>query len=256
MTVYIAADAHGDVNRYKEIVNQIDDPKEEDIIIICGDAGLEYDIYIMGQCKKYMKKFPGTWLIMRGNHDARVWKKHTKNYIDETIANDGWSFSDRFDEITLYQNKYPNIHYIDDAGGIYNIEGYSCLFIPGAYSVDKAYRIINYLPYEYEEQLDYGEFERLYNKITNNKNNIDFVFAHTYPEFLEDFVSDLFIANIDQFTVDRTTEKWIKVFMEKIGAGKNFKHYFFGHLHDDRKLNSYYTMVYKKVARLEDYINE
>ena len=68
MTVYITGDKHGDKLAYKYAIDQIENPKEEDIIIVCGDASLEYGNYTMGSCRKVMSEFPGTWLIMRGNH--------------------------------------------------------------------------------------------------------------------------------------------------------------------------------------------
>ena len=42
MTVYLCSDIHGDKMGYKYIIDQIKSPKEEDIIIVCGDASLEY----------------------------------------------------------------------------------------------------------------------------------------------------------------------------------------------------------------------
>lgn len=251
MTIYLQGDLHGDLDNIKDCLAQIENPKEEDIIIVCGDASLEYGKYNMGSCKKIMSKFPGTWLILRGNHDCRYWRKHTINIPDGLAPAAGWDFSEKFGEITLYQKKYPNIHYIDDCGGIYDINGYNCLFFPGAYSVDRAYRLTNDLPYEFEEQLTLTEFQDLNKQIMLNKENIDFIFSHTAPLSCEELIKYLFIANINQATVDKTTEKYLDIVVNEI---PNFKHFFFGHYHDDKELNDKYTILYKKVVRLEDYV--
>lgn len=253
MTVYITGDKHGDKMGYKYVIDQIENPKEEDIIIVCGDASLEYGKYNMGDCKKIMSKFPGTWLILRGNHDARIWRNHTTKTKDGLAPHDGWDFSDRFFEITLYQKKYPNIHYIDDAGGIYDVDGHSCIFYPGAYSVDKGYRIAYGLPYEWEEQLFDLEFEHL-NKLTlENKDSIEYVFSHTCPMSVEPLIRYLFMNGLDQSKIDKTTEKWLDVYYRHLKDGKNFKHWFFGHFHDDKELDDTFTIANNKVVRLENY---
>lgn len=254
MTIYLTSDKHGDKMAYKYTIDQIKNPKEEDVIIVCGDASLEYGKYNMGSCKKVMSEFPGTWLIMRGNHDSRYWRKNTINAIDGLVAADGWDFSDRFDEITLFQKKYPNIHYIDDAGGIYNVDGYCIAFYPGAYSVDRGYRLAYGLPYEMEEQLSDFEFEKL-NKLTvENKDCIDFVISHTAPMSAEPLIKYLFLANIDQSSVDKTTEKWLDIYYKHLLDGNSFKHWFFGHFHDYKELDDTFTIVNNKLLRLEDYV--
>lgn len=252
MTIYLTGDTHGSVGEFKDVINQIDNPTEDDVIIVCGDASLEYGKYDMSSCKKAMAKFPGEWLILRGNHDSRYWRKHTVNIPDGLAPCDGWNFSEDFGEITLYQKKYPNIHYIDDTGGIYTIDGYNILFIPGAYSVDRGYRLVNGLPYEFEEELSLDEFQNLHKLVLANKNNIDFLVAHTYPKSVEPKLEYLFMANVNQSSVSKRTEEWLDIFRNDIGD--RLKHTFFGHMHDSKELDEKTTMLYHKIVRLEDYV--
>ena len=252
MTILITGDKHGSVGEFKDVINQIDNPAEDDVIIVCGDASLEYGKYDMSSCKKAMAKFPGKWLILRGNHDCRYWRKHTINIPDGLAPCAGWNFSEEFGEITLYQKKYPNIHYIDDIGGIYTVDGYNILFVPGAYSVDRAYRLVNRLPYEFEEELSLDEFQNLRKLVLANKNNIDFLVAHTCPKAVESKLEYLFMANIDQSSVSKRTEKWLDIFRNDIGD--RLKHTFFGHMHDDKEIDEKTTMLYHKIIRLEDYV--
>ena len=255
MTVFITGDIHSDILSFSQRMQSIkSELSERDIVICCGDVGLYYGGRVYGSLKKAMSKYPCTFLIMRGNHDSRVWDLKTKTVKDGLVPQDGWDFSDKFFEITLYQKKYPNIHYIDDSGGIYDVDGHCIIFYPGAYSVDKGYRIAYNLPYEYNEQLSYLEFEYL-NKLTvDNNNNIEFVISHTAPMSAEPLIKYLFMASIDQSSVDKTTEKWLDIYYKHLLDGNSFKHWFFGHFHDDKELDGTFTIVNNKLLRLEDYV--
>ena len=78
--VFVTGDIHGKPLCIRDIMSQIDNPSEDDFIIIAGDAGFEYQDYIMGAAKKEAKKFPGTWIVLRGNHDSRYWKEHEDSW--------------------------------------------------------------------------------------------------------------------------------------------------------------------------------
>lgn len=266
MTIYVTGDIHGSKTGVEQRIAQIENPTTDDIIIVCGDAGLEYGGQIQGSAKKAMKKFPGTWIILRGNHDTRYWRDHlVRHEIDGFNGNplvswtedcfSGWHVSDKFGKGTLVQNKYSNIHYLPDAGGLYNIGGYNILMIPGAFSVDGDYRFAKRMPYEIEEQLHPYERDNLYKIAVDNKDDIDFVCAHTAPISVEFYIKYLFLDFIDQYSVDKTMEAWIDNVMRKVEDGKRFKHYFFGHFHDDKKLNEQYTMLFNSVVDLEDYVD-
>lgn len=41
--IFVTGDKHGNPQEYKSAVDRIEDPKETDKIIVCGDAGLSYD---------------------------------------------------------------------------------------------------------------------------------------------------------------------------------------------------------------------
>lgn len=49
--IFICGDLHGSVNSICGVISQIDNPKEDDKIIICGDAGFEYGTYIQDTAK-------------------------------------------------------------------------------------------------------------------------------------------------------------------------------------------------------------
>ena len=67
------------------------------------------------------------------------------------------------------------------------------------------------------------------------------------------FFTDLFLNVVDQSTVDKNTEKFLDEVVSTLGIS-NFKHWFFGHYHDDRTIHNKFTMLYNNVVELGDYI--
>ena len=255
--IYIMGDIHGSAGDFTYTVNKyIDNPTAEDIIICAGDVGLEYGNQVQGALKKAMKKFPGKIYIMRGNHDNRYWRDHTEvNQENLIIPTAGWCYDIPECPMFLIQKKYPNIYYIRDEGGIYNIEGRTFLFVPGAYSIDKDYRLNKNLSYEYEEQLSLVEQYLLYSQLKQYiqiGRRIDYVVSHTSPLGLEPYYKDLFLSGIKQSTVDKSTEYFLDE-IEKL-LHNNYKHWYFGHFHSDRSFGKF-TMLYDEVVELGETVN-
>lgn len=258
--IFVTGDLHSSASEFNNRIAQIDNPTEEDVIICAGDVGIEYGNRIYGDIKRAMKKFPGTVIVMRGNHDDCYWKNH--GYVDKDFYyhfyNESWEFADN-KGLFIRQKKYPNIWYVDDNGGIYTIGNYCILFIPGAYSVDKEYRLRNNFPWNPQEQLTENTRNALYNtiKIWDNIGfDIDFVIGHTFPAKIESYYNDLFMSGIDQSSVDKTMEYWLNDMAKEFENSPTFKQYFGGHFHDDRVLTNKYTMLYHSVKNLADYEKE
>ena len=250
MSIYITGDIHGNANNIHNTIFQIKNPSKEDFIIVAGDAGFEYERYIMGQAKKAACEFPGTWIVLRGNHDSRYWN-HKEDQGWEIITYLGCDY--------LHQIKYPNIWYLPDQGCIYHLEDFNILFIPGAYSVDKWYRLRSGYPWNCYEQLsikEQNDLNFLMIEWVNSGSNIDFVVGHTFPLKMEKYYNDLFMEGLDQATIDKSMESWLNYMSQFYETIPSFKHYFGGHFHDDRQLNDKYTMLYHDVKNLADYIKE
>lgn len=260
--IYVCGDIHGDRRNIKTIINQIQNPTKDDFIIIAGDAGFEYEEYVMGQAKKEAAKFPGIWIVVRGNHDSSYWMRHT-NYIDfqegfanRFIADPDWELITYQGCGYLRQIKYPNIWYTYDWGGIYNLDKYTILFCPGAYSIDKFYRLRNNYPWNPNEQLSPIERQNLYDLVKDYNNDgapIDFVIGHTFPKKIEPFLNYLFMDGVNQGNVDKQTEEWLDTMAELYENNYAFKQYIGGHFHDTKVLTDKYTILYTDVVNLRDY---
>ena len=168
--IWITGDMHGCTIDATYAIKQCENATDQDYLIVCGDFGAEYDGRIMGSFKKKLKKFPGKIIVLRGNHDDCYWKNHVDteyqyNCIIET-PHSGWDFIKQESLMPhfLYQKKYPNIWYTRDEGDIIRLGEYNFLFLPGAYSIDKNYRLDRLLPYNPQEQLSYSEMDNLIKK--------------------------------------------------------------------------------------------
>lgn len=241
MSIYVTGDKHGQPKQYAAAITQIDNPSANDVIIVCGDAGLEYGTFRNKNCKKIMASFAGDWLILRGNHDTRYWRDHP-----------GWLVSSKYGEPTAYQPSFPNIHYILDEGGLYTIQGMNFLMIPGAYSVDKEYRLKQGLSYEFEEQLTEVEQINLCKIACDNLDEIDYVCGHTFPIHQQSNLQYLFMNCIDQSSVDKSMEIFLEELMGEVEKGKRFKQYFGGHYHDNKKLDKNYCLLMDLVVEVTE----
>ena len=104
------------------------------------------------------------------------------------------------------------------------------LAIGGAYSVDKEYRLLMRYKWVSDEELNIGEMFDILCKLKNNKNHqFDFVLTHTCP--IGCIQTDLFLSGIDQSKVSNRMEN----FLDNVANVIDFKHWYFGHLHDNRK---------------------
>ena len=237
--VLITGDCHGRVEgRLAHIKNTMPeyDPSETAVIIL-GDVGFQYYKNKKDwKLKHHAAQFGYTLYCLRGNHEDRaVFCK------DVDVVYDPFVFGN------VYQEKeFPNIKYFSDEVAEYHIMGKKVLCIPGAYSVDKWYRLQNDWHWFSMEQLTTSEMESAEEEFSGKY--FDFVFSHTCPISWEP--SDLFLSIIDQSTVDKTMEIWMDKFKEKF----LWKHWAFGHFHADRIERPYVEQFYTEVEDLESII--
>ena len=215
---YITGDTHGDFSRYHDFAERAQ-PTENDTMVVLGDAGLNYYKGEKDATRKaFVSSFPFTTFCIHGNHEMRptdVPGYRTREYCGGTV----W-----------YEEEYPNILFAKD-GEIYDFDGYSCIAIGGAYSVDKFYRLARgwaWFPNEQpsEEIKAYVEAQ-----LARRDYKIDIVLSHTCPVQYEPI--EVFLSVIDQRTVDKSTEEWLGKIEEKL----DYKRWYCGHYHTAKKID-------------------
>lgn len=212
--IYITGDTHRDFDRIFEFCEEYC-TSADDILIILGDAGINYylderDEYL----KRELSELPITLFCIHGNHEERP--SEIENY-EEKQWHDG----------TVYiEPEFPNLLFAKD-GEIYNLDGRRVIVIGGAYSVDKLYRISGGLPWFDTEQPDDVIKRYVESQLKKANWHVDAVLTHTAPLKYEPTWT--FLPNIDQSSVDKSTEKWLDTIENKL----IYDNWYLGHYHVD-----------------------
>lgn len=221
--VYMIADIHGSFKPIRSFFQRVQ-PKEDDVLIILGDAGLNFWFdYRDRNLKEKLGKYKVTYFVIRGNHEQRP----------SLIYDSNWHIEPFFGGSVMVENEYPYIKYAADSPFTYEIYGKSVLTLPGAYSVDKYYRLENKHPWFPQEQMSYEE-QFMTRMIVETKKSWDIVLSHTCPICYQP--TDLFLSTVNQSLVDNSMEKFLGEIEQNIYYGL----WAFGHFHSLR--------VYPKVG--------
>ena len=161
--VLIIGDTHSQFGRLNKLLNKY----KPDIAIICGDFGFWPTFFN----KEYVD----------ANRRIRMWNAEIKNGSCKVYFCDGnHEDHDALDELTNHEIM-PNVFYMK-RGSILNIHGQNILFVGGALSIDKKYRVPKYDWFEHEILKD-DDLLSIPNDV-----QIDMVISHTAPnEFKFDF---------------------------------------------------------------------
>lgn len=236
MRYLVTGDIHGNV---KTLIARLKDYKpEETAVILLGDVGLNYgrNQHYPAQdriFKEHLQNSGFTFYCLRGNHEERP-----QNVPGITIEYDGEVNNDVYLEYD-----FPNIRYLMD-GKIYVFNGYSCLALGGAYSVDKYWRLANGRKWFPEEQLTKKEQQEILDNVRGLR--VDFILSHTCP--FDYMPRDLFLSVVDQNTVDNNMELWLN----RIACEVNWFIWLWGHFHDDRLIRPNMEMLYNEIYDIED----
>lgn len=215
---YITGDTHGEFSRIEQFCERIK-PTRDDTMIILGDAGINYnggwrDIHK----KQRLAKLPITLFCIHGNHEMRPGTLPCYHTIE-------WNGGQVYVE-----DAYPNLLFAMD-GEVYNLGGIETLVIGGAYSIDKFYR----LAYGYGWWPDEQPFPAIKEKVEQVLDvsawKVDAVLSHTTPLKYEPV--EMFLSGVDQSKVDKSTEEWL----DTIEDGLDYKHWYCGHYHTDKKVD-------------------
>lgn len=247
-------DTHGGlatINRIGNIQQNMPEYKpEETMIVVLGDTGLNF--WLNNTDKKYKKLINSMnchIYCVRGNHEQRP-----ELIEGMVLVND-----ENVNNVVYMEETFPNIRYFVD-GNIYNLLGYKCLVVGGAYSVDKWYRLARagYSKNEVEtadpkkcgwfkdECLTAAEMAAIMEKVKGE--SVDFVLSHTCPLSWEP--TDLFLNGIDQSTVDKSMEVWLDELKDNV----KWKYWLFGHYHADRIERPHVEQFYQEYEDVESII--
>ena len=236
MKTYAIGDLHGRFQPVRDFHLRHNTEKEyneaDKFLILLGDSGLNY--YLDSRDKTFKEKlsrYPFTYFVVRGNHEERA----------SNIArnNPDWQFENFWGGIALVEKEFPNIKYAMDYPAFYNIPYignhehdltyiWRALVIPGAYSVDKDYRLAMGYSWFKDEQLTEEEKDVCLKDIEDAHYKCDFILSHTCPCIFEP--TDLFLPIVDQSTVDKSMER----FLGQVEFLMDYDCWLWGHYHKFR----------------------
>ena len=232
--IYITGDTHREFYRLHDI-----EKNKNNMLIILGDAGINYYLDERdNKLKEKLNSYNIKLFCVQGNHEERPENISTYKEVD------------MFGGKVFIEEEYPNLIFAKN-GELYEIDNKKVLVIGGAYSVDKEYRQLMGLRWFADEELTDNEMCDILDKIDHK--TFDYVFTHTCPEAWQP--TDLFIKHINQSKISKRMEKFLTTVSEII----NFKHWYFGHFHDDRENIDYnpthsgqgnVSMLFNKIVRI------
>lgn len=223
--IWLTGDTHGHFDHVEDFC-RAHHTTRDDTLILLGDAGFNFgggerDL----ACKTRVAAFPITIFSLHGNRENRP--QNIPGYVEGTFC--GGS--------VLYEPQFPNLLFAVD-GEVYRFGGKDCLVVGGAYSTGKEYRLSRGLGWWPDEQPSEAVKRRVEALLAARGWQIDIVLTHTCPlryKPLEALKKDL-----DQSTVDSSTEQWV----DRIEENLRCEHWYCGHFHTDKRVGRLHILYH------------
>lgn len=224
--IFITGDTHCPIDIHKLNKSNFNDNDltKNDYLIICGDAGLVW----YGRNKedewwqKWLNKKNFTTLFIDGNHENH-------NKLDEMPV-EIWNGGE------VHKLKDSVYHLM--RGQVFEIDGLKFFTMGGAESTDKEYRKENVSWWAREMPSDEEYQEGLMNLDKHNW-EVDYVITHAAPD------------NIQYRLCPWYKHNKLSNFLFTIDKDLKFKHWYFGHYHDDRQIDDEHTLVFNNIIRIK-----
>lgn len=216
--VYLTGDTHGDFRRIADFCKRFE-TSVDDVMIILGDAGINFSGGLKDQAKKdYIAAIPITLFCIHGNHEQRP---YNIPFYQEKEWHGG---------IVYVEQEYPNILFAKD-GEIFELDGYQTIAIGGAYSIDKMMRVAYGYGWWEDEQPSEEIKEYVEQQLAAHDWKVDIVLSHMIPLKYEPIES--FMSGVDQSRVDKSTEQWL----DRIEDRLDYKKWYCGHYHVEKRID-------------------
>lgn len=219
--IYITGDTHGDFRRIAKFCKERHTTKKNDILIILGDAGINFYGGLRDMGKKIeLYRLPITLFAIHGNHEMRP-ETATNLAGKPCYTLKPWHGGKVYQEA-----QYPNLLFAHD-GDCYQLNGNSVLVCGGAYSPDKLYRQMYHYPWFPDEQPSDATKQRVEEQIQQRGGMANIVLTHTIPL---KFLPALHLKPL--LGIDQTTETWLDGIETKL----QYQTWYAGHFHVNQKI--------------------
>ncbi|AUN22538.1 metallophosphatase [Clostridium botulinum] len=226
--IYITGDTHIPIDI--ERLNFLDckNLMKNDYVTICGDFGGVWENSEIELCyREWLQSKPWTTLFIDGNHEnfdllnsykVEEWHGGKVHFITENI-----------------------IHLM--RGQVFNINELKFWTMGGATSTDKENRR-EHITWWKEEVPDSNEMREGLSNLEKHNNEVDYILTHTcFNSVLKD-ITEIFGF---QPKPEENLNKYLEIIEEKV----DFKHWYFGHFHEDIEIDEKHTMIFEKIIRIQ-----
>ena len=219
--IFITGDTHGDIDYKKLLILKEKNLSYDDYLIICGDAGICWSPFDFARFLRLYNDIDCTIIFVDGNHE---------NF-------------DMLNMCDLVEYKGALMHQIDEhifhvlRGEIMTLEGKTFFCLGGAVSIDKMYRT-PHLSWWPEEEITYHDVDNAIANLAKVDNKVDYVITHCCDTKT--------VLKAFGFKRDVCTDQLM--FIYKV---VDYKHWFFGHYHFNRKIDEKKTCLYQEIVELK-----
>lgn len=224
--IFVTGDTHIPINIRKLNSSNFAEQGQmtkDDYVVICGD-------------------FSGVW---NNSSEELYWRKWLQEKNFTTL------FVDGNHENHVLLNEYPvdnwnggKVHFINDSiihlmrGQVYDINDNRFFTMGGATSIDKQFRIEGKSWWK-EEIPSREEFEEAIDNLDKYNWTVDYVLTHTASmDIMEEMC---YIKENNP----------INGFFNRLEDDLNFKHWYFGHFHDDVEIDYRHTLLYQRIIQIK-----
>ena len=224
--IFITGDTHIPLDISKLNSKNFPQQKEltkNDYVIICGDFG-------------------GVWY---GNEKDNYWLNWLEQRNFTTLFVDG--NHENFAALAQYEECSWNggkVQYIRPSvihlmrGYVFDLEGMKIFAMGGARSSDRMYRKVD-VSWWREEMPNAEEIQRARQNLAINDNQVDIMITHDAPQS---------IARMIDFAKSKDDE--LMPFFDELRNTVGYRHWYFGHFHEDWKIDESHTVIYNKIIQL------
>ena len=221
MSIHLIGDLHSDLPRLNSLIKQM---KPGDTMISCGEiSGLLWDRLEEKQLLDYLENLPMQFAFIDGNHD------NFPAIYSYTIEN--WNGG----KVHKIRN---NVFHLM-RGQVFEIENLTFFTFGGGYSIDKAMRVtdaddkrVNWWKEEMPTQEEYDEGKR---NLEKHNWAVDYIITHTLNK-----ESIPILAGMERYIGIRhfcAEEAPLNYYLQDIYEQTNYKEWFFGHFHKDKRID-------------------
>ncbi len=220
--IYVTADTHGDMKRWKDPA--LRKLKKGDTLIVCGDFGFIWD-----GSKKEKRNLE--WIGKRKYTVVFVEGCHENYELLQEYPQTEWNGG----QVRRISGKLRLLL----RGEVYDIDGERVLAFGGGVSPDADERMHQGHWWE-SEAVTEADAERADKNLSKTEDTVDFVVSHEPPLFIKNFLA-----------VDEGEDGFVHYCLDKIARRCHFRRWYFGKYHMEKLVPPVYEAVYQNIVKAE-----